>query len=189
MMPRLLPLVLRRTVSGAALLAVIAVGLAVPARDVLRPAWPPRVEEVLVQAGPGRIERRLLPAGVNGTLDAVLIARSRPITLWRIELQSGEAVHAWLAGVRDAEGVLLPALPPWLEVVRLDGPLPEGLRLVIIPASREPEELDGARIARMFRPNRMILRDRLALWRDRLAQRWQWPFRPSADARMTPPDR
>ena len=188
-MPRLLPLVLRRLGGGAVTLAVIALLVLLPARQVLRPAWPDRVEEILTEAGPGRIERRFLPAGSADIGNSLVVASSRPITLWRVETDSGEVIHAWLAGVRDGQGQLLPALPPWLEGVRLDGPLPEAVRLVLTTAARERREIDGAGIRRMIRPNAMAFSQRAALWRDRLAERWQWPFRATADARMKPPPR
>ncbi|RFF30061.1 hypothetical protein [Wenzhouxiangella sediminis] len=189
MMPRLLSLVLRRSGGGAVLLALIVVVLAVPARQVLLEAWPDRVDEVLAEAGPGRIERRFLPSDSREPVDAFVVARSRPITLWRIETESGEFLHAWLAGVRDTDGGLLPALPAWLEPVRLDGPLPDAVRLVLTTASRDKREVDGAVIARMYRPNDMGFADRVSLWSGRLAERWRWPLRATADARMTPPPR
>ncbi len=188
-MPRLLSLVLRRSGGGAVLLALIVVMLAVPVRQVLLEAWPDRVDEGLAEAGPGRIERRFLPSDSRESVDAFVVARSRPITLWRIETESGEFLHAWLAGVRDAEGELLPAVPAWLEPVRLDGPLPDAVRLVLTTASRNKREMDGASIARMYRPNDMGFADRVSLWSGRLAERWRWPFRATADARMRPPPR
>jgi len=186
MMPWPLSFVLRRLGAGALLLALIVVTLAVPARHVLLPAWPERVDEVLTDDGPERIERRFLPAGTRQPADVLVVARNQPVTLWRLETASDEVSHAWLAGLRDAEGRLLPGLPAWLEVVRLDGPLPEPVQLVVIDAARETREIEGNRIVRMFRPNAMSLAQRTALWRDRLDERWQWPFRATADARMTP---
>lgn len=185
-MPRLPSLVLRRLAGGAALLAVIVLGLALPARQVLLPAWPDRVDEVLTESGPGRIERRLLPAESAAAGDSFVVARSRPITLWRLETGAGEVSHAWLAGVRDGDGQLLPALPAWLDAVRLDGPLPGEVSLVVITAAWEQDEIEGARIARMYRPNDLSLVQRTVLWRDRLDERWQWPFRATSDARMKP---
>lgn len=187
MMPRLLPFVLRRSAGGAALLLLMALSLALPARDVLLPAWPDPVEEVLAEAGTGSVERQFLSPGSMGSVEALVVARSRPITLWRLEADSGHISHAWLAGVKDGEGQLLPALPAWLETVRLDGPLPSTARLVVITEARESLEVDGAGIARMYRPNAMTLVQRIRLWRDRLGERWQWPVKPTADAQMTPP--
>lgn len=189
MMPRLLSLVLRRSGGGALLLALIVVILAVPARHVLLEAWPDRVDEVLAEAGPGRIERRFVPSDADEPVEAFVVARSRPITLWRIETQTGESLHAWLAGVRDSEGRLLPAVPAWLAPVQLDGPLPESVQLVLTTASRDKREVDGTLIARMYRPNDMGFSDRVSLWADRLAERWRWPLRATADARMRPPPR
>lgn len=189
MMPRLLSLVLRRFGGGAALLMLLALVLAIPARQVLLPAWPGRVDEVLTEAGPGHIERRFLPSGSGENIDAFIVARSRPITLWRIETDAGEVSHAWLAGVRDAEGRLLPAIPAWLEGVRLDGPLPEAVRLVLVSPASENREIDGSRILRMYRPNEMRFGDRVSLWFGRLSERWRWPFRMRTDARMRPPPR
>lgn len=187
MMPRLPTLVLRRSGSGVALLALIAVGVFLPARQVLLPAWPDPVEEVLTQAGPGRIERLFLPADSNRPFEPAPLARSRPLTLWRLEYDTGTVAHAWLAGVRDGDGQLLPALPAWLEPVRLDGPLPEAVRLVVITSTRESREIEGESIVRMYRPNGMNIAQRAALWRDRIDERWQWPFRLTGGARMRPP--
>ncbi|HSH27579.1 MAG TPA: hypothetical protein VK972_07435, partial [Wenzhouxiangella sp.] len=117
-------------------------------------------------------------------------ARSRPITLWRFEMESGEVSHAWLAGVRDAQGQLLPALPAWLqEASRLDGPLPGAAHLVLVTAARENREVDGAGVVRMYRPNGLRFSERVSLWADRLSERWQWPFIATADAGTRPPPR
>lgn len=188
-MPRLLSLVLRRSGSGAALLAAIVLALAVPARHVLVPAWPDRVDEVLAEAGPGRIERHFVPSGSDRGGNSFVVARSRPITLWRLETESGEIVYAWLAGVRDGDGELLPAVPAWLAPDRLDGPLPEAVSLVLVTAARENREMHGSSIVRMYRPNDLGFTDRVSLWGTRLAERWRWPLRMTADARMTPPAR
>lgn len=188
-MPRLLSLVLRRSGAIAALLAVIVLCLALPARHILLPLWPDRVDEILIEAGSGQVKRQFQPADASAFLDAKTVARSRPITLWRLETRSGEVTYAWLAGVRDGEGRLLPALPAWLETVRLDGPLPDTVQLVITTAAREIRKIDSTNIERMYRPNGMRFTDRLALWRDRFQERWQWPLTPAGDARMTPPAR
>lgn len=185
-MPRLPAFVLRRLGGGAVLLTSIALCLFVPARHVVLPAWPDPVEEVLTQTGPGQIKRRFLPPDANEPMGDPIVARNRPVTLWRLESDSGEVFHAWLAGVRNGDGQLLPALPAWLAPVRLDGPLPEAVRLVAITAARETREIDGASIVRMYRPNDMTLAQRVGLLRDRLAERWQWPVSLSGDARMTP---
>ncbi|MDZ7790628.1 MAG: hypothetical protein U5L08_09085 [Xanthomonadales bacterium] len=185
-MPRLLSFVLRRSGTAAVLLALIAVSVTLPARHVLLPAWPERVEEVLAEAGPGRVERLFLPAGAAVSSESVVVARSQPIELWRIEGDSGEVTHAWLAGLRDAEGALMPKLPAWSERVRVDGPLPDGQRLVVITADHEKVEIDAAGLRRMLRPNAMSVSQRGKLWVDRLGERWKWPLTTTADARMTP---
>lgn len=189
MMPRLPSFVLRWLGTAAVLLALIAFLVALPARHVLLPAWPERVEEVLAEAGPGRVERVFVPAGAAVPIDSAVVARSRPIELWRIEGDSGEVTHAWLAGLRDAEGELMPKLPAWSEHVRSDGPLSAGQRLVVIAADYEKIEIDAAGLRRMFRPNAMSTVQRGELWHDRLAERWKWPLTTTADARMTPPVR
>ncbi len=189
MMPRLPSLVLRRSTTVVVLLALIALSVAFPARHVLLPAWPERVEEVLAEAGPGRVERLLVPAGAAVSSDSAVVARSRPIELWRIEGDSGEVTYAWLAGLRDAEGALMPKLPAWSERVRVDGPLPAGQRLVVITANHEKAEIDAAGLRRMLRPNAMSVSQRGELWIDRLGERWRWPLTTTADARMTPPAR
>jgi hypothetical protein len=189
MMPRLPSTVVRETAIAVSLLIVIVLSLALPARHVLLPAWPERVEEWLIESTPGRIDRRFVPAGQNAAPPPELLTSSRPITLWRIEQEDGAVSHAWLAGVRDPEGVLLPGLPPWLEGVRLDGPLPGPVELVVIDAGRETRDIGGDAIRRMYRPNGLSHVQRAELWRDRLDERWDWPFSPTSDARMTPPRR
>jgi hypothetical protein len=187
MMPRLLPFVLRRSAAAAILLAVIALGLALPARHVLVAPWPEFVDEVLTEAGPGQVQRLFVPGNSSGAARSTVVARSRPITLWRLETASEEVVHAWLAGVRDEAGELLPAPPAWLEAVRLDAPLPGPVELVMTTAERETRAIRGADIQRMYRPNDLSLPERTALWRDRLIQRWR--FNPGGVARTTPPAR
>lgn len=173
MMPRLHSLVLRRLGSVAGLLLVIVACLAFPARHVLLPLWPEPVEEVLVEAGSGEVARHFRSArSSDAAADSVVVTRSRPITLWRLETGEG-VVHAWLAGVRDGEGQLRPALPAWLETVRLDSPLPEGVRLVLRLADRELREVESASVSRMYRPNGLNFTARAALWRDRLLERWR----------------
>jgi len=189
MMPCLPSFLLRRSATAAVLLALIVLSLALPARHVLLPAWPGRVEEVLAEAGPGRVERLLVPAGTASLSESVVVARSRPIELWRIEGHSGDFTHAWLAGLRDAEGKLMPKLPAWSERVRVDGPLPDGQRLIIITADHEKVEIDTAGLRRLLRPNAMSVSQRGKLWADRLGERWKWPFTTTADAQMTPPAR
>src|SRR5699024_10201358 len=115
MMPRLLSFVLRRSGAAVGLLALMAVCLALPARQVLLPLWPGVVEEQLVKVGPDRVERRLGRAGLPPSETEEVVARSRPIMLWRIEYASGEVDHAWLAGFRTAAGALAPELPDWFD--------------------------------------------------------------------------
>lgn len=185
-MPRTLSLLLRRSGGGTVALVLMVLVLAIPARQVLLPAWPERVDEVLAEADPGHIERRFLPSSSRENADARVVARSRPITLWRFEMESGEVSHAWLAGVRDAGGQLLPTLPVWLQFTRVDGPLPGTVELVLITAARENREIDGAGVVRMYRPNALRLPQRVSLWADRLSERWQWPFTAPADAGTRP---
>lgn len=189
MMPCLLSFVLRRLGGGAVLLAVIALVIALPARHVLLPSWPGPVDEVLTEAGPGGVERHFLPADSPTRPGSMVVARSRPITLWRLETESSEVIHAWLAGVRDGEGRLLPALPAWLRSVRLDGPLPEPVELVMITAGQGTRAVQGAGIVRMYRPNDMTPAQRVLLWSDRIGERWEWPLTMTGDARMRPPPR
>lgn len=188
-MPRLPSLVLRRIGAAAALLALIAVCVAAPARHVILPAWPERVYELLHQTEPGRVERRFLPASQMDPEAKPVLARSRPSKLWRIETDTGQIDHVWLAGVRNEEGQLLPAPPPWLDPVRLDGPLPDVVRLVAITRERETREIEGDTIVRMYRPNEMRLPQRLGLMRERLTERWEWPFRARGDERTRSPAR
>lgn len=188
MMPWLQSLVLRRLGSVAALLLLIVACLAFPARHVLLPMWPEAVEEVLVEAGSGDVARHLRSArSADAAADSAVVARSRPITLWRLETGDG-VVHAWLAGVRNAQGQLEPAIPEWLETSRLDAPLPEGVQLVLRSADRELQEVDSGSVHRMYRPNGLDFTARWRLWRDRLIERWQ-SVNPMTDARMTPPGR
>lgn len=187
MMPRLPSVVLRRLAGGGVLLLLSALCLAVPVRHVLVPLWPSPVDEILTSAGSGSVERRVVPARSADAKNAPVVARSRPISLWRLETEAGNVSHAWLVGVRDTEGRLLPALPEWFETQRLDSPLPEAVRLVLRTPGRETREVDGATIRRMYRPNGLALPERFALWRDRLIERWR-VISPSR-ARMTPPAR
>lgn len=187
MMPRLPSLVLRRTGTGAALLGLIVLCLALPVRHLLLAPWPERIEEILTEADGGRVERRFVPAGSSSSIDSPVVARSQPITLWRLETDSGEVTHAWLAGARDGQDQLLPGLPAWLENVRVEGPLSAGLQLVVITAAGETLEVDGASVRRLYRPNSLSSTERIVLWFDRLEERWAWPVRLTADARMTPP--
>lgn len=189
MMPRLLSFVLRRSVAAAGLLTLTALCLAVPARQVLLPLWPGAVEELLVEVGPEQVDRRF--RGASLPLDAAeeVVARSRPTMLWRLELASGEVDHVWLAGLRNAAGQLEPQAPDWFDTVRFEGTPPPGSYLVVIGPGYETRELDAARIRRMYRPNAMSPGQRVQLWFDRLHERWRWPVRPAADARMTPPVR
>lgn len=189
MMPRLPSSVIRKAGIAAALLIVIVFAALLPARHVLLPAWPERVDEWLIETTPGRIDRRFVPAGGKAEPPSQLLASSRPITLWRIEREDGGVAHVWLAGVRNADGDLLPGLPPWLSAPRLDGPLPEPVELVVIDAARQSLDIDGQAIRRMFRPNGLTYRERAGLWRDRLAERWAWPLSVTSDARMSPPRR
>lgn len=187
MMPRLQSLVLRRLASAAGLLLLIIACVAFPARHVLLPLWPESVEEVLVEAGSGEVERHFRPVPSIDAPDSDVVARSRPITLWRLETGEG-IVYAWLAGVRDREGQLRPALPAWLESVRVDGPLPEGVRLIMRASDRETMEVDSANVRRMYRPNGLAFTDRARLWRDRLIERWRLNDL-MVGVRMTPPGR
>lgn len=190
MMPRLLSLVLRRMVAGAALLAVILLAMFWPARHVLEPLWPDPVEEVLLLAPGDRVaERRFLPAGQKLATESVVLARNRPLTLWRLETDSGDVLHAWLQGVRDADsGELLEAVPSWLGRARVDGPAPQAVHLVMASADQQLIEVPGTSLARMFRPNGLGFRQRARLTRDRIVERWRWPFR-SGDAGTSAPGR
>lgn len=187
MLPRLPSVVLRRLGSGAVLLLLSTLCLALPARHVLVPLWPNSVDEVLVETGSGQVERRFVEDNPVGSVTSPIVARSRPMTLWRLETDKGNVLHAWLAGVRNTDGQLLSALPDWTRTERLDGPPPGSVHLVLRTAARETREVDGETIRRMFRPNSMTITDRMALWRDRLIERWR--ISSPSDVRMPPPAR
>lgn len=190
MMPRLLSLVLRRMVAGAALLTVILLATFWPARHVLEPLWPDPVEEVLLSAPGGSVaERRFVPAGQVLTTDGIVLARNRPLSLWRIETDSGDVLHAWLQGVRDADsGELLEAVPAWLGPARVDGPVPQAVRFVLASADRQVIEVPGVSLRRMVRPNGLGFRQRARLTYDRFVERWRWPLR-EGDAGTSAPGR
>lgn len=188
-MPRLPSPVLRQVVIAAGCLTLVVSAIALPARHVLLPPWPDQVNELLMESGPGQVERRFVEADIAADAAPSELARSRPVSLWRIERSTGPVDHVWLAGVRGADGTLLPGLPTWLETVRIDGPLPEPVRLVVVDADQNTRDVDGGEITRMYRPNGLSEGQRVDLWADRLSERWQWPFSATTDARMTPPVR
>lgn len=184
MMPRPLSNVLRRMVAGAALAVVVVFCLFWPARQVLAPLWPVPVEEVLMADDDAETaERRLLTQGRASLAVEDVVARNRPITLWRLELHSGEIVHAWMQGVRERPGGELSSpLPDWLEPARVDAPLPGAGILVLLEADRRQREMPADEVKRMYRPNGLDFGQRLALARDRFHELWRWPFSATSDA-------
>lgn len=179
---------LRTLPAAAALLLAILAAMAWPARHVLVPLWPNPVDEWLLAGPDGGLEREFVADAVAGLDASRTLAHNRPITLWRVELRSGENIHAWLAGVRDAESEqLLPGLPGWLAGRRIDGPLPGGRSLVLMDADNAYSEVDTSAVARMFRPNALAWHERAALALDRFREAWSWPLRPASEMRMAPP--
>lgn len=178
MMPRSLSNVLRRIIAGAALVAIVFLCIAWPARQVLSVLWPVPVDEVLAISDSGKSAERLLVTDrkVERSLGRGIV-RHRPISVWRLELHSGEVVHAWLQGLRDPDnGQLRSPLPDWVEAVRVDDPPGEGGTLVLLDADRRNLEVAVADVDRMYRPNGLTTGQRLALARDRWGERWRWPF-------------
>ncbi|NBB91930.1 MAG: hypothetical protein GVY32_02035 [Gammaproteobacteria bacterium] len=142
------------------------------------PLWPMPVEEVLAISDGGQSAERLLVTDrrVARSLGRGTV-RHRPISVWRLELHSGEVFHAWLQGVRDANsGELRSPLPDWVEAVRVDEPPAAEGTLVLLDADRRQLEVPLAEIDRMYRPNGLTQGQRLALARDRWGERWRWPF-------------
>lgn len=178
MMPRPLSNVLRRIIAGAALVVFIILCVAWPTRQVLAPLWPMPVEELLsISEGGASAERLLVSDRMMRADNGRGIVRNRPISLWRLELRSGEIVLAWLQGVRARDsGQLRAPLPAWVEAVRVDGPPPTDGVLVMLGADRQQIEVPAADIDRMYRPNGLTLGQRFALARDRWRERWRWPF-------------
>lgn len=186
MMPRLLSFVLRLSVTVAALLSVIAVAAAWPARSVLVVEWPDRIEEVLTESGEGRIKRHFVPAGTRLHCDEVqVLARNRSMNIWQIEMQDGQTLYGWLTGVVDAQGQVEPDIPRVLRQARIDS-LP-ALQLVVTGDDEEQTTVDAQRVGRMIRPNALAAGKRLRLWRDRLFERWRWPFIHRDGGQTTPP--
>lgn len=188
MLPRLPSTLLRTLPAGAALLVAILAAVAWPARHVLLPLWPTSVDEWLLADAGGGLEREFAAESVPGRDPSNMLARNRPISLWRVEMRSGQVIHSWLAGVRDAEsGQLLAARPDWLGSRRIDGPLPTARLLVLMGEDGNYSEVESGAVARMFRPNELAWHERLDLALDRFREIWIWPLRPASEMRMAPP--
>lgn len=186
MLPRLPSTLLRNLPAGAALLVAILAATAWPARHVLLPLWPHPVDEWLLAGAGGGLEREFVTEPVADP--SRTLARNRPITLWRVEMRSGQITHAWLAGVRDAEsGQLLTVLPDWLAGPRIDGPLPASRALVLMGPDSTYSEVEASAVTRMFRPNALAWHERVELALDRFGETWDWPLRVASPARTAPP--
>src|SRR5690625_7185225 len=112
MMPRLLSFVLRLSGTVAALLSVIVIAAAWPARSVLVADWPDRIEEILTESGQGRIKRHFVPAGTRPPCEeAGVLARKRSMNIWQREMQGGRTVYGWMRGVVDRAGRVQRGLP------------------------------------------------------------------------------
>lgn len=186
MMPRLLSFVLRLSGTVAALLSVIVIAAAWPARSVLVAEWPDRIEEILTESGQGRIKRHFVPAGTRPHCDeARVLACNRSMNIWQIEMQDGQTIYGWLTGVVDAQGRVERDIPSVLRQARIDS-LP-ALQLVVTRDDEGQATVDAQHVSRMIQPNALATGVRLRLWRDRLFERWRWPFIHPDGGQTTPP--
>lgn len=149
------------------LVCVISLLLLWPARHVLVPLWPAQMEESLYQNDSNSIQRIFHRAGAEPAFPGKLIARNRPLTLLSVEREEQNPVVGYLSGVRpESEALVSPELPTWLEPDLIEVSSEPSKILVLVVADGEIVEIPLAGVRRLFRPNRLRLRDRLMLaWR------------------------
>ncbi len=174
MMPAFVKAVLRSFTAGLALLALIAVLIAWPARHVLEPLWPGPVEELIYMAPGSETERVLEPvrrASVPTSGEPVL-ASSRPLSLVRVESMDGGWRHGYLLGVSAADDHSLredipdELLETVVELREFDYDM-----LVLVCAEGERFEMPVSEIHRLIYPNRLVVSERMQLALQRLADR------------------
>lgn len=176
MLPSISVIPVTRLLAGIASLIILVAALAFPARHVLLPLWPPPIEEVIVFDSGGRAVHRILASAGFALAEDIggrVIARTRPLNATVLETPD-QRKFGYLVGIRDpqaGEVIIKPELLDfeWLES---DALFP-GRLLLFEESGGEVAEIMNSEVKRVYRPNRMGFRQRLALAGLLLAERWQ----------------
>lgn len=171
-MPAFVKGVLSKFSAGLVLLLVAALLLAWPARHVLVPLWPGPVEELLYLQADGETGRDLVTVrGVSGRSHSrPLLARSRPVSLVKVEMVDGSWRHAYLLGVASSDDLSLGdevpqrLLDPVVDIGETDFET-----LVLTCADGERFEVPASEVRQLIYPNRLAAIERLRLAWQRLA--------------------
>jgi ABC-type phosphate transport system auxiliary subunit len=157
-------------------MAIILIGLIVlltlwPARHVLKPLWPPPVDEYILSAEADRGERLMLSVGAAGLPERnSAIARSRPHHVVVLERRDEAPLLGFIAGYRETpDAPLSGQLPEALKPARVELPLHADWILVVNPGEDALIELPVAELVAFYRPNQLSLSERLSLMVSRVA--------------------
>ncbi len=177
MMPAFVKAVLRKLSAGLALFVLIALLLAWPARHVLEPLWPGPVEELLYLAAEGEAGRDLVPVRrAAPSRTGPVLARSRPLSLVRVEMTDGGWRHGYLLGVSSADDLSLhDDVPEPLQQAVAEVREGDYDMLVLAGADGKRVGIPVLEVQRLVYPNRLAVLERVQLaWQrfaDRLAER------------------
>lgn len=170
-MVRLVKRLLRQLVGILVLFCLIVIITVWPARHVLQPLWPTKVEESLYRDGANSIRRIFHPAGSEPDAHTELMARNRPLTLLAIERIDHDQVIGFLSGVRSEADALVNAdQPDWLDQDLIDVPPDSSGVLVLVLDDGESVEIPVIQVHRIYRPNRLKTIERLELAWKRLEE-------------------
>lgn len=161
-----------RQLVGILTLAFLIVILSMwPARHVLQPLWPTKVEESLYRDDASAIQRIFHRAGSEPDANAELMARNRPLSLLAVERIDHGLVVGFLSGVRSEADALVNAdQPEWLDQDLVDLPPDPWAVLVLVLEDGESVEIPVNQVRRIYRPNRLKTVERLELAWKRLEE-------------------
>jgi hypothetical protein len=158
----------------------------IPARHVLMPFWPARVDELIVLAEDAQSALRYFSMGEPGLeLPQGLLARTRPLSVALIEHLDGRYTLGYPVGLEspgEQDGASGEPLPPEFTSTLLDSVPGRAAALVLLDANDQKLTLPLAEIRRLYYPNRLSLAGRVRVLVSRALGCWLTPCPPLIEA-------
>jgi hypothetical protein len=147
-----------------------------PARHVLMPFWPARVDEwILLETDPQSAVRYLSSASAEVNSPDGLVARTRPFSVAWVEHRDGRHTLGYPVGlefVAEQGGETREALPPEFSRELLETVPERAGSLVLLDANDREFSVPLSDLRRLYYPNRMTLAGRVRVLVSRVSGCW-----------------
>jgi len=164
-------------IAAAPMLAAFILLLSlIPARHVLVPFWPDRVDELIVlEEDPQSAVRYLTSSRETQDLSPRLLARTRPLSVVVAEHLDGRYTLGYpvgLASIDEQGDEMGQALPPEFSSALLDSMPDRSAALILLDANDRKLSLPLAGLRRLYYPNRLSLAGRARVLISRARSCW-----------------